>query len=154
MERKGRENLDFITWIKIQFTSFNAKSTLIWPNYRTLFPPNGVWEWERETLIEELLKPQLKEPLKYSENRLISRKSAWRTAVQGCTAVRHARSTARPCHLSGPAARSCLPHARSCVFSFASVCSPGASFNLYYPFNSLWKLYLFSKREGSPWKHR
>ena len=68
MERKGRENLNFIAWTKIQFTSFNAKSTLILPNHPTIFPPNGVWEWETETLIEELLKPQSKEPPKTAEN--------------------------------------------------------------------------------------
>ena len=141
---KGRQNLDFIAWILNPMYILEPKSTLIEPNYPTLFPPNGVWEWESETLTKELLKPatQGKRP-KHGKNRHYIAKTR---AVHGrqCTGARAnvslARSTVRPCHPSRLAARSRVPHAQSCFFRFASVDSFGAPFDLYSSLESSWML--------------
>ena len=75
-------------------------------------------------------------------------RTATRTAVR--VAVRHSTVGGTVVLPFWPCSTVVPPLARSCVFPFASVCSPGALFDLYSSFNSLQKLSLFSKPEGSP----
>ena len=83
---------------------------------------------EQKTLIQELLKPQPKEPPKYSENRLIWRKSARRTALQGYTAgsawthgLQHCCAAGRATFLGLQHGRASSMHGRQsfCSLSFA-----------------------------------
>ena len=146
MERKGRENLNFIAWIKIQFTSFNAKSTLIQPSCVTLFPLNGVWEREKETLIEELQKPQPKE----------SPQNSWKPTLYRETRAVHSRQHSRAAGVPSFWACSMIVAPRCTVvrlFFRFRLLSWGFVWPLFF-LQFLVKAIFVLKTRSSSWKHR